>query len=116
MTLGNVIPELLRTVPEFTVDEADAEEGLTYLVLNDFVRFALELDPSSHAKLVQRAFAFVEDLCGSSDREVQMLARDVAWAIAEHSKLQRFKPFIGKSLLKYIRESPVGTLLLEASL
>ncbi len=83
MTFGEVIPELNRTVPEFKPDEAEASQASLTLVLNELVRFVFELDPLSNGGLVQRVFAFLDHLCGSADREVQMLARDVAWAIAE---------------------------------
>jgi len=108
LTFGNLIPELLRVVPEFNADEADVRESITYLVFDQLVEFLFQLDPTAQAPVLQRAYGFLERAATSPDREVQMLLRDVAWAIAGKWNFDTQKCFVGPQLMKVVKESPAG--------
>jgi len=113
MKFAEVIPELARAIPEFKPDQTNAGDQITYLLLQDLIQFTFGLDPGTDGALLHRIFDFLDRLCESSDQEVRMLSRDVAWTVAEDASLHRFKSFVGKHLRQYIRDSPVGTALLN---
>lgn len=108
LTFGNLIPELVRVVPEFNPEEADLRESITYLVFDQLVEFLFELEPTTQASVLQRAYGFLERAATSPDREVQMLLRDVAWALAGKWNFGAQKHFVGPQLMKFVKESPAG--------
>jgi len=111
LTLQTIVAELLHGVPEFRPDRTDIRDNITYLVFNDLVEFVLGLRPDADESTIQRVFSFLEQASERPDKEVQMLLRDVAWAMAAHSNLTEFERFMGPNVRKLIRQSPAGGVL-----
>ena len=109
LTFQTMVPALLNAVPEFHADEENVRENIPYLVFNELVDYAFGLRPEADQSVLRHIFAFLERASESSDKEVQMLLRDVAWAMAGHWNLKGFENLIGPNMLKFIKQSPAGS-------
>ena len=108
ITYERLIPSLLERIPEFQPDSVDVDERITYLVFDEFVNFLLERDPKKESVLLQRGFGFLEELSASHEREVRMLLRDIAWAIAGNHNVAAVLPILPPQLLNLVKKSPAG--------
>ena len=83
ITYDNVVPLLLEVIPEFPSDADNVTDNLVYLVFPDFMHFAkLEIEQNRNKQLLDRVFAFLEEVAQSQDERVTEMLRDALHDLA----------------------------------
>ena len=83
ITYDNVVPLVLEVIPEFHPDPDDVTDNLVYLVFPDLMRFArLEIEHNRNKQLLERVFAFLEEVAQSQDERVTEMLRDALHDLA----------------------------------
>lgn len=106
MRYDDIVPQLLERLPEFAGAYSELLEDWfpdelpgVYNVM-DIIwepRLEAELDSSANPEFLERAFAFVEDLCQSDDEEARFVGIEVSWRqLGGTPLLDKARPYLGE--------------------
>jgi hypothetical protein len=105
ITYDDIIPGLLKIVPEFPQDEEDIRDGLTYLVFADLMRFVkCQLEMPDKGELLQRIFDYIEEIANTEDARALDLLRDSFHELVTLPDVNKLKKYLGKHSQKLLRE------------
>jgi hypothetical protein len=87
---ADVCSVLAEALPDFRPSEVDMKDRLSYIILNDMVRFACDRAYPEYETLMEQFAALFERLISEGDSNVHDLALDALDTVWEHREEREF--------------------------
>lgn len=97
--------ELRTSVPDFVIDPEWAGDNLTYLIINDLVRYLCEQAQLSNWDILRQGLGFLERSLEGQDSEMRGLVHEALESFLECALVGEIKNCLGPQTLALWNES-----------